>query len=84
MAENNKKELIEKAEQVLCELRPHLWADEGDVKILDITSNHELVVQWLGACKKCELSNITLKYGIKQAVMEQLEEITDVIVAETE
>ena len=80
MSENNKQELIERVDRVLSELRPHLWADEGDVKILDINDDHQLILQWLGACNNCKLSHITLKYGIKQAVMEQVEEISDVVI----
>lgn len=74
-------ELIERADKVLCELRPHLWADEGDVKIIEINDKYELVIQWQGACTTCKLSNLTLNYGIKQAVMEQIDEIKDVIIA---
>jgi Fe-S cluster biogenesis protein NfuA len=82
MADNNKQELIERADKVLTELRPHLWADEGDVQIVDINDNNVLVLKWQGACTTCKLSHLTLKYGIKQAVMEQLEEIKDVVVAD--
>ena len=80
MEKLTKKELIEQADKVLTELRPHLWADEGDVKIVDINESNQLLIQWMGACTQCKLSDITLKYGIKSAVMEQLEEITDVVV----
>jgi Fe-S cluster biogenesis protein NfuA len=80
MEETYKQELIERADKVLSELRPHLWADEGDVKIIGLNDKKELVLQWMGACTKCSLSEVTLKYGIKQAVMEQIDEITDVVV----
>ena len=80
MEDSNKKELIERVDSVLSELRPHLWADEGDVKIIDINEKLELVVQWQGACVTCSLSSMTLKYGLKHAVMEQIDEITDVII----
>jgi len=36
MEETYKQELIERADKVLSELRPHLWADEGDVKIIGL------------------------------------------------
>nr|HRQ29257.1 NifU family protein [Saprospiraceae bacterium] len=66
---------------VLSELRPHLWSDEGDVKILDLNDDFELILQWQGACNSCKLSHLTLKYGLKSAVMEQIEEIRDVTIA---
>jgi len=80
MSENNKQELIARVDKVICELRPHLWADEGDVQIVDINENYELILEWRGACTTCKLSNLTLNYGIKQAVMEQIEEIRDVLI----
>lgn len=79
--EEAKNQLIERAEKVITEIRPHLWADEGDVRILKVNDKMELVIQWMGACTTCHLSDITLRYGIKQAVMEQIEEITDVIIS---
>lgn len=82
MSDNNKHELIERADKVLCELRPHLWADEGDVQIVEINDADVLVLKWQGACTTCKLSNITLNYGIKQAVLEQIDEIKDVVIAE--
>jgi Fe-S cluster biogenesis protein NfuA len=79
---DKKQELIERADKVLSELRPHLWADEGDVQIVDINGNNELILKWQGACMTCNLSSLTLNYGIKHAVMEQIEEITDVLISE--
>jgi len=81
MTDNHKQELLERVNKVLAELRPHLWADDGDVKIVEITEEYDLVIQWLGACTNCKLSHVTLKYGIKQAVLEKVKEIRDVIVA---
>jgi Fe-S cluster biogenesis protein NfuA len=81
MNEQLKQDLLTRAEEVLSELRPHLWSDEGDVKILDLNDDFELILQWQGACNSCRLSHLTLKYGLKSAVMEQIEEIRDVTVA---
>lgn len=82
MGIKNKQDLIERADKVLCELRPHLWADEGDVHIVDVNDDHVLIVKWQGACTTCNLSHLTLNYGIKQAVLEQVEEIKDVVIAD--
>ena len=81
MNELLKQDLLTRAEEVLSELRPHLWSDEGDVKILDLNDDFELILQWQGACNSCKLSHLTLKYGLKSAVMEQIEEIRDVPIA---
>ncbi|HAQ38074.1 MAG TPA: hypothetical protein DCX89_09810 [Saprospirales bacterium] len=81
MNELLKQDLLTRAEEVLSELRPHLWSDEGDVKILDLNDDFELILQWQGACNSCKLSHLTLKYGLKSAVMEQIEEIRDVTIA---
>jgi Fe-S cluster biogenesis protein NfuA len=81
MNENLKNELLSKAESILSEIRPHLWSDEGDVKILELTRDFELILQWQGACTNCKLSHLTLKYGLKSAIMDQIEEIRDVTIA---
>ncbi len=81
MNEQLKENIIQRAEAVLSQLRPHLWSDEGDVKFLDLNNDFELILQWQGACNSCKLSHITLKYGIKSAIMEEIEEIRDVIIA---
>jgi Fe-S cluster biogenesis protein NfuA len=82
MAVENKQVLLDRVEKVLTELRPHLWADEGDVRIVDLDEDNVLILKWLGACTTCKLSNLTLNYGIKLAVLEQVDEIRDVVIAE--
>lgn len=74
-----KFELIKKADSALDEIRPHLYVDGGDVKIVDITDDMILKIKWLGNCRTCTMSDFTLNGGIKQSVLQKVPEIKDVV-----
>ena len=68
------KTLIEKIELAIDQLRPFLEADGGDVKLLRV-ENNIAKVKFLGACKSCNMSAMTLKAGIEEAVKKAAPEI---------
>ncbi len=50
----DKKEILEKAERILEQIRPHLRKDDGDVRVVDYEEDtHTLVVAYLGSCVEC-------------------------------
>ena len=71
--------LEEKVENVLNELRPALEAHGGDVKLIDITKENVVKVEFIGNCKGCPIADFTLDEGLKEAIMMQIEEIDDVV-----
>lgn len=73
------EELNQKIEKALDSIRPYLEADGGDVKILEITEDMTLKIEFLGNCVTCPMSNMTLKAGIEDAVMNAVPEIKTVI-----
>ncbi len=70
--------LVERADKVLDEIRPHLAADGGNVEVVEVTKDNELVIRWLGNCVDCNMSAMTMKAGIEVAIKGQLPEITAV------
>jgi Fe-S cluster biogenesis protein NfuA len=62
------KDVLEKVNEALDEVRPHLVVDGGNIEIVDITDDMELIVKWLGNCEFCNMSAMTLRAGIEQAI----------------
>lgn len=72
------KKLIEKIETALQTMRPFLEADGGDMELVGVTDNYVAKVKFLGSCSSCNMSAMTLKAGIEEAVRKAVPEITAV------
>lgn len=70
--------LFKRVEQALETMRPYLQTDGGDVKIEEITSDNIVRLRLLGACASCEMSIMTFKAGLEQAIKKAVPEITAV------
>jgi len=70
----NNSELFTKIEGAIEQLRPFLEADGGDIRLLRIEDN-TAKVQLLGACHSCNMSAMTLKAGVEEAVKKVAPEI---------
>ena len=67
----------EKIENVLDRLRPYLINDGGDIEYIDYKDG-VCYLKFLGHCANCSMMNITLNDGIKEALINEIPEITDV------
>ena len=67
---------------VLDLIRPSLMADGGDVKLIDVTEQGEVIVELTGACKGCPLSQMTLANGIELILKERVPGVMRVVPAE--
>ena len=67
---------------VLDLIRPSLMADGGDVKLIDVTEQGEVIVELTGACKGCPLSQMTLANGIERILKERVPSVMRVVPAE--
>ena len=67
---------------VLDLIRPSLMADGGDVKLIDVTEQGEVIVELTGACKGCPLSQMTLANGIERILKERVPGVMRVVPAE--
>lgn len=78
MTTEEKTALIEKVNQALDDVRPHLAADGGDVEVVDITDELTVQLKWLGNCENCFMSIMTMKAGIEQAIKTKVPSIQNV------
>ncbi|MBS3992866.1 MAG: NifU family protein [Bacteroidetes bacterium] len=66
-------------ENALEEIRPYLIADGGDIKLVEINSEEEVVVQFEGACQSCNINQMTLKNGVEETIKRYAPQIKRVI-----
>tara|TARA_B100000427_G_scaffold326057_1_gene334016 strand:- start:800 stop:1078 length:279 start_codon:yes stop_codon:yes gene_type:complete len=70
------KELAEKIQAALSELRPYLEADAGNITLVDITDDFVAKVELHGSCIDCTMINMTMKGGVESAIKKVAPEIT--------
>ncbi|MEO1049502.1 MAG: NifU family protein [Bacteroidota bacterium] len=71
-------DIIQKVETALDGIRPYLEADGGNVKILEITDEFIVKLEFLGACGSCPMSSMTFKAGVEEAIVKSVPEIKGV------
>ena len=72
-------DLKEKVEGALESMRPFLAADGGDMELVDITDDMIVQLRLLGSCKECNMSEMTLKAGVEEAVKRVAPEVKSVV-----
>ncbi len=70
--------LRDKVEEALETMRPFLAADGGDMELVNITEDMVVQLRLLGSCKNCNMSEMTLKAGVEEAVKRSVPQITAV------
>ena len=57
-------------------VRPFLRADGGDVEFLRFRPDSGVLeLKWVGTCKICPMSRLTLRAGVERALMNALPEV---------
>ncbi|MFT6717178.1 MAG: Fe-S cluster biogenesis protein NfuA [Saprospiraceae bacterium] len=74
----DKQEILKRVETSLNNIRPFLQKDGGDVEVIDITSDGELQLKFLGSCSTCSMSNMTFKNGIEENIKHDVSEVKKV------
>lgn len=74
----NITELTKRIEDSLDGIRPYLEADGGNVKVNEITNDHVLKLEFMGACGSCPMSTMTFKAGIEEAIKKAVPEIKSI------
>ncbi|MBK7939265.1 MAG: NifU family protein [Lewinellaceae bacterium] len=75
---NDKQQLLEKIEEALSTVRPHLVTDGGDVELVELTDDMHVKIRWKGMCESCSMSGMTLRAGIQEAIKGKIPEIVGV------
>lgn len=71
-------DLRDRVEHALESMRPFLAADGGDVELVSITEDMIVQLRLLGSCKTCNMSEMTLKAGVEEAVKRSVPQIKSV------
>lgn len=72
--------LFERVTHILnTEINPNLAHHGGMVRLVEITPDNALVLQFGGGCQGCGMADVTLKQGIERTIMEQLPEVTAIL-----
>lgn len=75
---NTLEELTRKIEASLDSIRPYLEADGGNVKVSQITPDHIVKLEFVGACGNCRMSTMTFKAGVEAAIKRDVPEIKSI------
>ena len=70
--------LLDRIEASLNSIRPYLEADGGNVRILEITKDQVLKLEFMGNCGSCRMSTMTFKAGVEEAIMRSVPEIKSI------
>ncbi len=74
-----KREVEQMVNEVLNDIRPFLQSDGGDVSLVEVNNNNEVVIQLLGACGVCPMSMQTFKIGIEDSIKRNIPNVTKII-----
>jgi Fe-S cluster biogenesis protein NfuA len=72
------EEMTERIESALNSIRPYLEADGGNVRILEITKEQVLKLEFMGNCGSCPMSTMTFKAGVEEAIKRAVPEIKSI------
>jgi Fe-S cluster biogenesis protein NfuA len=67
--------LTQKIEASLDSIRPYLKQDGGDVKVIEVTADQIVRLEFVGACSQCSMSSMTFKAGVEAAIKRDVPEI---------
>jgi len=79
MSEEEKIKLRFSVEEALDEVRPHLAVDKGNVELVEITDQLLVKVKWLGTCENCNMSEMTMRAGVEEAIRRRVPEVLGVV-----
>ena len=73
------KNIKERVEFALEEIRPFLVSDGGDISLVSIDNNKVVNVKLHGNCVSCTVNQMTLKSGVEMTIKKYVPQIEKVI-----
>jgi Fe-S cluster biogenesis protein NfuA len=73
-----KEQLVERVEQALDNIRPHLAIDGGNIEVVNITEDKIVQIKWLGNCEACSMSVMTMRAGVEETLRSHVPEVSGV------
>ena len=68
-----------KIEAVLDTIRPYLQADGGDVELVEVLSNNDVILRLVGACSSCSMSEMTMTAGIEESLRKSIPDLGKIV-----
>lgn len=78
IAEINSNNITERIEAALDNIRPYLLADGGDIRVLELTEDNILKLEFVGNCGTCPMSPMTFKAGVEEGIKRLVPEIKSI------
>ena len=75
----NSDGLLSRVNQGLDDVRPYLASEGGDISLVKITADFKVFIRFEGACKTCDVNQMTLKTGVEMTIKKYAPEIENVI-----
>ena len=75
----NSKNIKERVQNALEEIRPFLISDGGDITLVSIDNNKVVNVKLHGNCVSCTVNQMTLKSGVEMTIKKHVPEIKEVV-----
>lgn len=75
----NSKNIKERIQNALEEIRPFLISDGGDITLVSIDNNKVVNVKLHGNCVSCSVNQMTLKSGVEMTIKKHVPEIEKVV-----
>jgi Fe-S cluster biogenesis protein NfuA len=80
MIEKPKEQLLGEIDAILDTLRDGLAMHAGNVELVDVDmETGKVSVRLQGTCVGCPMSDLTLKAGIEETLMQMMPEVTEVV-----
>ena len=76
------KNIKERVENALEEIRPFLVSDGGDITLVSINNDKVVNVKLHGNCISCTVNQMTLKSGVEMTIKKYVPEIEKVVSVE--
>lgn len=73
----NNEDTISQVRILIEKLKPFLISDGGNLEFVKYEDN-VVYVRMMGACKDCDMMDITLKEGIEEIIINEIPEVKEV------
>ncbi|MDP2175159.1 MAG: NifU family protein [Bacteroidota bacterium] len=70
---------IKIVQDALDSIRPFLKMDGGDIELIEIDEQNVVKIKLLGNCSSCDMSHMTMKAGIEEAIRKVFPEVSSVL-----
>ena len=62
-------------DKVLDSIRPYLHADGGDVEVVEVKENKDVILRLTGNCSSCNMSEMTMTAGIEESLRRSIPDL---------